>query len=132
MKSDGTVKCWGSADSAQNTPPIGLTNVYVIFSNQTAFAALLGDGTVKCWGNTTNGGTTPTDISNVYSIYCTNSAFTALLNDGNIVCWGDSTNGGTKPTNSDNIVSAETPINVTCDASGNFIFQDISSTELNL
>ena len=132
LKSDGTVKCWGSADSAQNTPPIGLTNVSVIFSNQTAFAALLGDGTVKCWGNTTNGGTTPTDISNVDSIYCTNSAFTALLNDGNIVCWGDSTNGGTKPTNSDNIVSAETPINVTCDASGNFIFQDISSTELNL
>merc|ERR1711925_25047 len=79
-----------------------LQNVKMIFSTNSAFAALLNDDSVLAFGNPLRGGKIPKDIQlqlqkSVKTIFSTNSAFAALLNDGGVLAWGGPNFGGKIP-----------------------------------
>ena len=49
LKSDGSVKAWGSSRHGGSDPEL-TSGVVTIFSKYKAFAALKSDGSVKAWG----------------------------------------------------------------------------------
>ncbi len=118
LKNDGSVVTWGDKDHGGNlsisspnpllsfseptiyTPADGnlTSNVTVVYSTGSAFAALKSNGSVVTWGSSTLGGDSSGIAarlsSGVTAVYSNIFAFAALKNDGSVVTWGNPTYGG--------------------------------------
>jgi alpha-tubulin suppressor-like RCC1 family protein len=97
---------WGDIKFGGETPKeIKAKSVRNIYSNDSAFVAVLKNGEVVAWGKRFFGGEIPDltktkikDYKGVKQIYSTTGAFAAVLNDkGIVVTWGNKQYGGVIP-----------------------------------
>ena len=94
LRSDGTVRAWGSDTYGQTNVPAGLTNVIAIAAGANHTAALTRDGTVSVWGDGLSGQAVPPNgLSNVTAIAAAANYTLALKADGTVVGWGNNSSG---------------------------------------
>ena len=94
LKSDGTVRGWGSTPQGFISIPANLNNVIQISAGYYHGVALKKDGTVIAWGdNTQNQTSIPLDLNNVVQIVAGSNHNLALKSDGTVVGWGSNSNG---------------------------------------
>ncbi len=116
VRSDGTVRCWGSNGSGQlgngtttqRSTPVAVTgveNAVAVAVGTTHSCALLRSGRVWCWGANSSGqlgdGTTTNrstaaaviNVSTAAAIAASGSQTCVRLANGTVSCWGANTNG---------------------------------------
>ncbi len=97
LKSDGTVRAWGSDGQHPMTVPADLSGVVAIASAGHAMA-LKSDGTVTAWGGNNFFGqaSVPAGLDDVVAIDAGSAYSLALKSDGTVVAWGSNANGQTE------------------------------------
>ena len=95
---DGSVRCGGSNDRSQSTPPEDLGLVAQLAVGNNYSCALTVSGEVRCWGNNENGqASPPEDLGVVAQLAVGDSHSCALTVSGEVRCWGNNENGQASP-----------------------------------
>jgi alpha-tubulin suppressor-like RCC1 family protein len=89
LRTDGTVRAWGSNSSGQTNVSADLGPVTAISAGSAHTVALRTDGVVRAWGNNGNGQTNvPSDLGLVTAIAAGDFHTVALCTDGTVRAWG--------------------------------------------
>ena len=86
LRSDGSLRCWGSDVWGESSPPEGTyTDLALGWRHGCALAT---DGSLRCWGDDARGQATPPP--GTYSAVGAGDFFScALTTDGHALCWGN-------------------------------------------
>lgn len=95
LRTNGSVVCWGAADTGGNAPPAvsELSDIVAIATTSGDFSALRANGGVACWGHDP----VAVDQSDIVRLFSNDRAFVAAGKDGGVMAWGDAGNGGSVP-----------------------------------
>ena len=86
LRTDGTVTCWGSNQSALADIPGG--RFTAVATGQAHACGIRADGTVECWGDDEWGQSSPPDRQ-FSAITAGDSNTCGLRPDGTVTCWGE-------------------------------------------
>jgi hypothetical protein len=84
-KSDGSLRCWGSNDLGQATPPTGAFVQVVAHDDHSC--AIRTDGTIACWGKDYRVLADP-PAGKFTQLSASSHLFCGLRDTGAVVCWG--------------------------------------------
>ena len=98
LLNSGSVRCWGSDEHGQSTPPGDLGQVAQLAVGLVHSCAVTVSGRVRCWGSDEDGQSTPPeDLAPVAQLVLSFRRSCAVTVSGEVRCWGDNRYGQSSP-----------------------------------